>query len=103
MPKGKDKKKKNKKKKHKQESVALPQVTAAPNERPIMVFYTKEFVEMIITNDDLPEDIIDLFLQALQDCKPFEKAGLRPVIGYCHEPQNVLVTSAERLEGLFIQ
>ena len=100
--KDKKKEKKRAKKLAKQQEAANSQSPVTP-QHPIMVFYDKNFIEMIITTGELPEEIVELFAQAVKDCKPYEEAGLKPIIGYCSEPQRVLVTSVEKLEGLFIQ
>lgn len=87
----------------KQDIPALVPYDNTEDQRPIMIFYTKHFIETIVTSGELPEDVNNLLLQAIIDCKIFEEADLEPIIGYCHEPQNVLVTSVERMKGLFNQ
>lgn len=69
----------------------------------MIVFYEKSFIEEVIAADELPDNIIELFKGAIEQCQIYEEAGLSPIIGYCSDPQNVLVTSKERYEGLFKQ
>lgn len=74
-----------------------------PGHKPIVVFYDKEFIIEAIGSDEIPDDVKQMFKSAINQCEPYEEAGLIPIIGYCAEPQSVFVTSVERMRGMFIQ